>query len=178
MDPAVIAALITTPTAIIAATAAYAAGRAQARGSHRGPIDAVRRQHERDAYAAFVMASRAFAAATTPRAEVVVQSAGEDAWAMTRDRLEERAEELRRRADTIQVKNTNIVVELEGPEHVSDLAGQVAMCADDVCRAVRLRRRSDPAHYRSTTIAAHSAFSDALIAFMRAARDHLNGRSR
>ncbi|MGW3653994.1 hypothetical protein [Streptomyces sp. NPDC000878] len=51
MDPAVIAAIITTPTAVIVAAAAYAAGRAQARGAHHGPIDAVRRQHQRDAYA-------------------------------------------------------------------------------------------------------------------------------
>lgn len=51
MDPAIIAALITTPTAVIAAAAAYAAGRSQARAAHHGPIDAVRRQHQRDAYA-------------------------------------------------------------------------------------------------------------------------------
>ncbi|MDQ1031433.1 hypothetical protein QF035_009015 [Streptomyces umbrinus] len=57
MDPAIIAAVITTPTAVIAAAAAYAAGRAQARAAHHGPIDAVRRQHQRDAYAALTRAA-------------------------------------------------------------------------------------------------------------------------
>jgi hypothetical protein len=64
MDPAVIAALITTPTAVIAATAAYAAGRAQARGAHRGPVDAVRRQHQRDAYAELTRAAWSYVSST------------------------------------------------------------------------------------------------------------------
>ncbi|MEU0300627.1 hypothetical protein ABZ252_14320 [Streptomyces sp. NPDC006175] len=52
MDSAGIAALITTLTAVLAAATAYAAGRAPARAAHRGPVDAVRRQHQREAYAA------------------------------------------------------------------------------------------------------------------------------
>ncbi|MGW2100393.1 hypothetical protein ACWCPX_22355 [Streptomyces olivaceoviridis] len=60
MDPAVTAALITTPTAVLAAAAAYAAGRAQARSAHRGPVDAVRRQHQRDAYAELARATLSY----------------------------------------------------------------------------------------------------------------------
>ncbi|MEV8228912.1 hypothetical protein AB0P41_23100 [Streptomyces sp. NPDC079167] len=52
MDSAGIAALITTLTAVLAAATAYAAGRAPARAARRGPVDAVRRQHQREAYAA------------------------------------------------------------------------------------------------------------------------------
>ncbi|CAM5318591.1 hypothetical protein [Streptomyces chartreusis] len=60
MDPAVAAAIIGVPVAIAAAGAAYAAGRAQGRGTHRGAVDAVRRQHQRDAYAAMLKAARAY----------------------------------------------------------------------------------------------------------------------
>ncbi|MCX4444807.1 hypothetical protein [Streptomyces albidoflavus] len=55
MDSAVLAALITTPTAAIAAGAAYAAGRAQARGS----VDAVRRVDQRTAYTQLRFTARA-----------------------------------------------------------------------------------------------------------------------
>lgn len=59
MDPAVTAALISAPVTVVAAGAAFAAGRAQARGAHRGPVDAVRRQHQHDAYATFIAAVHA-----------------------------------------------------------------------------------------------------------------------
>ncbi len=42
------------PPAVLAAVGAYAAGRAQARAAHRGPVDAIRRQHQREAYATLV----------------------------------------------------------------------------------------------------------------------------
>ncbi|MCW8382430.1 hypothetical protein [Streptomyces justiciae] len=64
MDPAVAAALITTPTAVLASAAAYAAGRAQARSAHRGPVDAVRRQHQRDAYAELSRAALSYLSST------------------------------------------------------------------------------------------------------------------
>lgn len=51
MDPAVLAAIVGVPSASLAAAVAYLVGRAQARSVYRGPIDAVRRQHRRDAYA-------------------------------------------------------------------------------------------------------------------------------
>ncbi|MEV5295377.1 hypothetical protein AB0K64_29635 [Streptomyces sp. NPDC053741] len=64
MDSAIAAALVATPTAALAATAAYAAGRAQARAAQRGPVDAVRRQHQRDAYAAFLRAAWSYLSST------------------------------------------------------------------------------------------------------------------
>jgi hypothetical protein len=73
MDPAVTAAIITTPTAVIAAAAAYAAGRAQARGAHRGPVDAVRRQHQRDAYAEFLRAALSYQNSTQQVMHLVEQ---------------------------------------------------------------------------------------------------------
>ena len=78
MDPAVTAALITTPAAILAAAAAYAARSAQGRGS----VDAVRRQQQLEVYAAFLTAARRHRAdieeALTHAAEIrLARAAGE-----------------------------------------------------------------------------------------------------
>lgn len=64
MDPAVAAALVATPSAVLAAWAAYAAGRTQARSAQRGQIDAVRRQHQRDAYAKLIRAAWTYVGTT------------------------------------------------------------------------------------------------------------------
>ncbi|MEU9575570.1 hypothetical protein AB0D62_38240 [Streptomyces massasporeus] len=60
MDPAITAAIVATLTAV----AAYAGARSQARSARRGPIDAVRRQHQRDAYAELTRAAWSYAAIT------------------------------------------------------------------------------------------------------------------
>ncbi|MGW1245226.1 hypothetical protein, partial [Streptomyces bobili] len=72
MDSAIIAALISAPVAVVAAAAAYAAGRAQARGAHRGPVDAVRRQHQRDVYAAALAAAHTYLEVLTKALDVSV----------------------------------------------------------------------------------------------------------
>ncbi|MDX3067151.1 hypothetical protein PV518_34105 [Streptomyces sp. ND04-05B] len=79
MDPSIAAALITTPTTVLAAAAAYAAGRAQARSAHRGPVDAVRRQQQRDAYAELTRAARSYLA-STETVKHLVQSVYSDAY--------------------------------------------------------------------------------------------------
>ncbi|MFI0220574.1 hypothetical protein [Streptomyces lydicus] len=76
MDPAVAAALVATPSALLAAWAAYAAGRAQARSAQRGPIDAVRRQHQRDAYAELIRAAWSYAGSTGKVVHLVHQLHG------------------------------------------------------------------------------------------------------
>ncbi|WP_405483248.1 hypothetical protein [Streptomyces anulatus] len=60
MESEVIAALIATPTVLVAATAAWAAGRSQARGAYHGPVDAVRRTTQREAYADLHRSARHF----------------------------------------------------------------------------------------------------------------------
>ncbi|MEV8015264.1 hypothetical protein AB0O76_02660 [Streptomyces sp. NPDC086554] len=60
MDSTITAALIAMPSAVIASVAAYAVGRAQARAAHRGPIEAVRRQHQHEVCAAFHAAITAY----------------------------------------------------------------------------------------------------------------------
>lgn len=76
MDPAVAAALVATPSALLAALAAYTAGRAQARSAQRAPIDAVRRQHQRDAYAELIRAAWAYVGSTEKVVHLVHQLHG------------------------------------------------------------------------------------------------------
>lgn len=52
------AALIGAPAVVVTAIAAWSAGRASGRGAHRGPVDAVRRAAQRDAYSALLAAAR------------------------------------------------------------------------------------------------------------------------
>ncbi|MFF3288492.1 hypothetical protein [Streptomyces sp. NPDC003023] len=123
------AALIPTPVAVLAAAAAYAAGRAQARGAHRGPVDAVRRQHQRDAYAAFLEAANTYASETARdclgQAQQEVSDTGDGTYG---ERVRQRQLELRwQAASGIEgVRRTLPVVLLEGPQHVADHAQAVA----------------------------------------------------
>ncbi|GAA2426769.1 hypothetical protein [Streptomyces coeruleofuscus] len=192
MDSTVVAALIAAPTAIIAATAAYAAGRAQARGAHQGPVDAVRREHQRDAYAAFAKAARAFQASTHPQDGVVIRAAGQDPSQLI-GRAGARAAELRSKADNRPLKDAYIVVELEGPKHVAELAESVVSHAASVlnivchpllplARMLSLSGHGAPHHLRlpplSEIVPRHVALTNVVEAFVVGARDHLNGRSR
>ncbi|MFG2895052.1 hypothetical protein [Streptomyces sp. NPDC048248] len=128
MDSAVIAALITTPTAVLAAAAAYAAGRAQARAAHRGPVDAVRRQHQREAYAALVAETAKFESH------------------MFRVYLGTIDPRQRHRSGTLAGEDNEALVfaaaavRLEGPTHLADLARGIESFVDG-CRS---RTRTTP----------------------------------
>lgn len=63
-DPTVVGSLITGAVAFVAAGVAFAAGRMQGRGAHWGPVDAVRRQHQREVYAALLAALSDYVGAT------------------------------------------------------------------------------------------------------------------
>ncbi|MEV6654806.1 hypothetical protein [Streptomyces sp. NPDC051219] len=153
MDPAVVAALIAVPTAVVAATAAYAAGRAQAHGAHRGPVDAVRREAQREAYLAFVTAARSFS---------------------RDDRIPDDLEALR---------ETCAAVELEGPKRIADLARHVVSCAESHLEFVRLAystrailiRQLRNAAPSPEVLATYLSLVEAVQGFTDAARDHLNG---
>ncbi|MEU4617846.1 hypothetical protein [Streptomyces umbrinus] len=131
MDPAVTAALITTPTAILAAAAAYAAGSAQGRGS----VDAVRRQQQREVYAAFLTAARRHRAdieeALTHAAEIqLARAAGEP--------LSPEEEDQRRQviADTAQagpLDEPAALVFLEGPDDLAYAALLIVQHAKTTC---------------------------------------------
>ncbi|MFE1076651.1 hypothetical protein ACFW5W_36350 [Streptomyces sp. NPDC058783] len=139
MDPAVTASLISAPVTVVAAVAAFAAGRAQARGAHRGPVDAVRRQHQRDAYAAFHAAAQAFVDASewyynSGRATERLESTGQhftivDWLILSLDLVHE--------APLTPVLQTKSVVELEGPDEVAEAAATVVEAAAGVLSAAR-----------------------------------------
>ncbi|GHF34914.1 hypothetical protein GCM10018772_70570 [Streptomyces fumanus] len=123
VDPAVTSALIAAPVAVLAAGAAYAAGRLQARGAHHGPIDAVRRQHQRDAYAALLQALREFASATdvdrcNRQAYEEFQAAGVLVPDLALQAV--RVCQLLEAAPIEPVRAAFAVVELEGPESVTE----------------------------------------------------------
>ncbi|MEV6581253.1 hypothetical protein AB0M92_24165 [Streptomyces sp. NPDC051582] len=66
------------------------------------------------------------------------------------------------------------VVQLEGPEHVSDLAQEVAGAAFQIRLAARQRDYSDPASVQAAQDE-HQHLTAAIAAYVTAARDHLNG---
>ncbi|MFD9033317.1 hypothetical protein ACFVZW_19510 [Streptomyces sp. NPDC059567] len=124
MDPAVTAALIAAPVAVVAAGAAFAAGRMQARGAHHGPVDAVRRQHQREAYAALLVALQAFAASTSlknceDQARREFEAAG---VSPTAEQLRVRKLNLVAEGAIDPVRSAAAVVELEGPADVAAAA--------------------------------------------------------
>ncbi|MFG2334286.1 hypothetical protein ACGFMM_32445 [Streptomyces sp. NPDC048604] len=178
MDPQVIAAVVASPTALIAACAAYMAGRHQARGAHRGPVDAVRRQHQRDAYAAFLQAAETYSYGTR-RTVTIAQARAEmtdTGGTFEREGVEARAVVLRAEAAERDdaLRGTLPVVQLEGPQHVADLAQEVANAAFQIRLAARQRDYSDAASVQAARDE-HHHLTQAIAAYVTAARDHLNG---
>lgn len=178
MDPAVIAAVVASPTALIAAGAAYAAGRRQALGAQRGPVDAVRRQHQRDAYAAFLTAANTYADATdwtqcTRQARQEITGTPEPPIRMA---AEMRARELRAQAAPTysHLRAPLAVVSLEGPAHIAEQARRAAL-AVGIAAARNARTAGAFWETRDETLDEHHALKDAIEAFTVAARDHLNG---
>jgi hypothetical protein len=179
MDPTVTAAVIAVPTAVLAATAAYAGARAQARSAHRGPVDAVRRQHQRDAYAAFLAALQAYEAATLwdkcyERAmrEATTSGISFDSSDLPAFALE-RTRDLLEAASLDEVMRTGAVVDLEGPEPIAAAAKITVGLARRIRGEARLPI-PEPEH-RDFLIATHERLSLAIREFVAAARAHLNG---
>ncbi|MFD5583309.1 hypothetical protein CFC35_10265 [Streptomyces sp. FBKL.4005] len=178
MDPTVTAAIIAVPATVITAAAAYAAGRAQARGAHRGPIDAVRRQHQRDAYAAFLAALQAYQAATVwdtcyERAEADVLATGAPPSASLAEVVAERARMHVLTVSVDELMRTGATVDLEGPEDVA----AAAMITVGAARQIRMVARWPFSSYDDhvTVVDAHERLGLAISGFVKVARAHLNG---
>ncbi|MFG3071906.1 hypothetical protein [[Kitasatospora] papulosa] len=104
MESEVIAALIASPVAVVAAAAAYAAGKAQGRGT----VDAVRRASQRDTYAQLLTALYAFLRAENELANGALSATPPE-------------ERMRRFAGTYEhVEEAMSVVMLEGPPHLAE----------------------------------------------------------
>jgi hypothetical protein len=180
MAPEVIAAIIGTPSVLIAATAAYAAGRAQGRGS----VDAVRRQHQRDAYAQFLDIAYTFSTssrwpACVARARQEAREAGESPDA---ERICIRAAELRVGVSTGPLTLASIVITLEGPDHLTKVAGELVRRAHAVHDEAALIGTSGADELARISIdlpesrQADRRFIAAMGAFSYVARLHLNGK--
>ncbi|MFF4952861.1 hypothetical protein [Streptomyces chattanoogensis] len=167
MDSAIVAALITTPTAILAAAAAYAAGRAQAQAAHRGPVDAIRRQHQREAYAALVAEVAKYEKHMFRVYLGIIDPGMQHHW-----------------NDTLTVQDNEALVfataavRLEGPTHLADLAHQIELASNHIYGAVlELQHAEDPVASPANTKfdERHATLNDRAKAFVEAASAHLNG---
>ncbi|MFK0063371.1 hypothetical protein ACIQTN_29600 [Streptomyces werraensis] len=177
MDPAVTAAVIAVPTALFAAAAAYAGARAQARSAHRGPVDAVRRQHQRDAYAAFLAALHAYQAATDwdtcyERIDAEMHAAGVQPSPGAAQTVAQRTLTLISTASVDELMRTGAAVDLEGPEHIAACATITLGAA----REIRMEARWPFSSWDSNeaVVAAHERLGVAISGFVQAARAHLN----
>jgi hypothetical protein len=222
MDATVTAALITAAAAALGAAPAYAAGRAQARGAHRGPVDAVRRQHQRDAYAELIRAAWHYHAGTGTILRVVRTADGArlgdevlspmDSFrlvhTMTRvsrsglveafapedvptailaalGRIERVSPSWQQDIDEANqldgLLRAEVVVALEGPDHLADLAVQLRLHAISVQRrwARVASNPLKPPQQGETELGVpprvlHERLKESIQEFTKAARAHLN----
>lgn len=184
MDSAIVAALISAPVTVVAAGAAFAAGRVQGRGAYHGPVDAVRRQHQREAYARLVSAAQTYVRQTT-RPLVLQELIREDATQarqMGEQALLERVHDRCSNADASPVQDAVALITIEGPHEVAVLANNVYLGALGLKNNfVRdwLTRQEQPMSltaWLEQDIESHQALHTDLSKFTQAASSHLNGR--
>lgn len=170
----VIAALVGVPAVLVTAAAAYAAGRAQARSAYaagqaqahsayQGPIDSVRRQHQREAYAQLLAAVHEFEKAAFA---AVCARPGEAGELFARVEAEEE-----------KYWYADAVVSLEGPTQLLPSADRVRR---DVGGALmRLHQflfpREGATVDRDHATNALGELTDSVREFTATARSHLNG---
>ncbi|XVV39139.1 hypothetical protein ACQPXT_39395 [Streptomyces sp. CA-100214] len=157
MESEVIAALVGVPTVLVTAAAAWAAGRAQARGAYHGPVDAARRATQRDAYASLYQAGERFRAAW-------MQAEQRNATALRRGDIvfEEQ----------VDLEDTVVRVRLEGPEALATSAAHLQDLADKLAHPDVFL---DPPDVAGQLTEALYEFNAGLEAFLNQARRYLNG---
>ncbi|MFE8926408.1 hypothetical protein [Streptomyces rochei] len=178
-DPTVVASFITGAVAFVAAGVAFAAGRMQGRGAHWGPVDAVRRQHQREAYAAFLADLWTYLQATdwdgvtqrTTHDRLLAGLAVDDASV----RISSFAVLT---AVTSNLHASGSVVFLEGPNEVAGAAVAAHEAAKAVAEAARNGAMNPTAGSEVVTAyrAAHRVLFEEINAFTHAARKRLNSR--
>ncbi|MFB8025956.1 MULTISPECIES: hypothetical protein [unclassified Streptomyces] len=116
MESEVVAALIASPVALTAAVAAYAAGKAQGRGT----VDSVRRTSQRESYAHLLATAYTFNRA----AEEVFRPWGDPSGPQpTPEILEEGTERIFEALR--QITEAAALVTLDGPPHIAKLARNI-----------------------------------------------------
>ncbi len=177
MDPAVTAALISAPVTITAAGAAFAAGLMQGRAARRGPVGAVRRQHQRDAYATLLAALHAYENESDPhacedQARAEFRASGAH---YTPEDLARRMLELVAAVPIKEVLKAQALVELEGPEHVASASAEAMTAVCDVhFGAVHADRRESINAAERDVLSEHGKLYPALSEFTAAASAELN----
>lgn len=179
-DPTVVGSLITGAVAFVAAGVAFAAGRMQGRGAHWGPVDAVRRQHQREAYAAFLADLWAYLGATNWEA-VTRQTALDRLQAgLPVDEASVRMSSFTQvtTVSTNPIQASGSVVFLEGPDPVALIAGAAHRAANAVW-LVAANAVSNPVAGGEMVTAycvAHQKLFEQINFFAQEARAHLNSK--
>ncbi|MDI3101984.1 hypothetical protein QJ054_33660 [Streptomyces sp. AN-3] len=178
-DPTVVAAFITGVVAFVAAGVAFAAGRMQGRGAHWGPVDAVRRQHQREAYAAFLAALTDYLGATNWDMAVTRAVHDRIAAGLTHDDGAARVTAFTQLMSVPlhPIYRSSSVVYLEGPDVIAEVAMTALQSANDVYQAA-VGGVMNPAD--SETVNAYREaqwrLSEAIAFFAGMARTQLNKR--
>jgi hypothetical protein len=157
------AALIGAPAVIVTAIAAWSAGRASGRGAHRGPVDAVRRAAQRDAYSALLAAAR--------RLEQAVDASN----AILPDRRPVVDTQEARQAVTALPHAGDLVL-LEGPDALTGPTERLLSAEEQIYAASLVwgNPLGPPTQYDAETVRQyHGAVAD----FVTEARRHLNGHT-
>ncbi|MEU0588552.1 hypothetical protein [Streptomyces sp. NPDC006132] len=122
MESEVMAALIGTPAVLVTAAAAWAAGRTQSRGAYHGPVDAVRRTAQREAYADLYRSARRFIDAFENAEEALDRVPRSEPDDLPSD-VRELVSEMREAQDALE--RAADMVRLEGPESLARIADRI-----------------------------------------------------
>lgn len=165
------AALVAAPASLLAAWAAYAAGRAQGRSA----LDTARRTAQRESYAQLLSVSWAF----THEAARLVPLLDEHTFTEPPPRpLSGTALEACQQLYTLGTAITGraAVVSLEGPLHIAHLARLVSMHAGDLLRDLSILARypTVPVTKRTNTRCLLARLESELSTFAEQASTHLN----
>ncbi|MEU9755707.1 hypothetical protein AB0D90_21650 [Streptomyces althioticus] len=178
-DPAVVAAAVSTP---IAALAAFVAGRFQGRGAYRGPVDAVRRQHQREAYAAFLAALWAYWHATRWDEVLRYTQATRRASGLAPDETDERMHAFMQlfSVGPDEILTTSAMVFLEGPSQITKAAEDAVSMVTALQSAAQGGMQSAATPGAQAAIdnyqEGHGHFLTVIKMFNSAAQSHLNSK--
>jgi hypothetical protein len=149
-------------------------------------VDAIRRQHQRDAYAAFLSAANVYAYATdwnhcvTQARQELAEAEGVRSQHYHPGYVAPRAINIRMRAGALleSIRPVLDVVSLEGPADVAELASKVHNAAYELAGAAArefVMNRDENTNGSANEL--HLQLMECITEFTITARDYLNGES-
>ncbi|MFD8421037.1 hypothetical protein [Streptomyces sp. NPDC059466] len=182
MESEVITALLGTPAVLITAAAAWFAGRAQSRSAYQGPVDAVRRASQREAYVDLYRASRRFDEACKAADWAHLGLPGDPGQKQLTQEVLNLLDQMHEAQDALQ--HAMYMVCLEGPDNLAEIAVRLHNAAQQRGGSNTRWGRSNPLlsgnidtdEKRSAQSVASFAWSKAEIELLPAVRRYLNGR--